>query len=568
MLIDAAEREQLLALTRAFLARFFENEITTGTDDLKTSFFWLLSFLAVPGFLLPAGMAFTWQLVAAVQGPEALRVLARGDKAFYEGFAMVACAVVSAIAWNSLLTDRRDGLILGALPVRPLIVIAARLAALGLYVALVAAAMNALSSLSFGFLLAASNTTAFALRGVLAHFVSSFAAGVCVLLSVAGGQGLVLAVLGPRRFSRISPLLQLCLVAGIVVGFLMLPVIDVSVVDALKQAGSDVRPWILAMPPVWFLGVYEWVLGTDDPVLLGFARTAVVALVAGLVATVASYPLAYRRVMVAVIEDADPGCGSGDRPARRIARRLTAWTGRAPALRAVSQFLLATLGRVERHRFVMAAAVGTAVAWGLPNWASMVSARPTTPRVDVLSLALSSMLFLVVGLRIAASLPSDYRAGWVFEVIPPSNRDARSGTERTLFALGVLPVALLFVPLYWTLWGPDVALTHMLVSLAMGVLLVEVALLRFSGMPCGRPWNPDGVNLGRWWVAYVLGFLIFTGGAPGLELMLFGHPLATGLFVSTLFISALALRSVSLRKQPVVQNDPGAFAPGDILSLN
>jgi hypothetical protein len=568
MIIRMGEREQLRALTHAFMARFFENEITTGTDDLKTSFFWPLSVLAVPGFLVPAGMALSWQLVATVEGPDALRVLARGDKAFYEGFAMVACAIVSAIAWNSLMTDRRDGIILGAMPVRPPIVVAARLAALGLYVALVAAAMNVLSSLSFGILLAANNTTAFALRGMFAHFTASCAAGVCVLLAVAGGQGLVLAALGPRRFSRVSPLLQLCLVAAIVVGFLTLPVINVSVVDTLKQAGPDARPWILATPPLWFLGVYEWVLGTDDPVLLGLARTAGVALAAGFVATVASYPVAYRRVMVAVIENADAGAGAGDRPARRLGRLLTALTGRAPTVRAVSQFLLATLGRAERHRFVIAAAIGTAVAWGLPSWTSVVPTRPRAPRADVLSLPLSSMLFLVVGLRIAASLPSDDKAGWMFEVSPPSNRAVRSAMERTMFAFGVLPVALLFVPLCWALWGPDVALTHLLVSVAMGVLLIEVALLRFAGMPCARPWNPDGVNLGRWWAAYVVGFLLFTGGVPDLELMLFGHPVASASFVGIVLMAAVGLRLFSLRKRRIARRDSSGFAPGDILSLN
>jgi hypothetical protein len=32
----ALELDQFRALTRAFLARFFENEVTAGTDDLKT----------------------------------------------------------------------------------------------------------------------------------------------------------------------------------------------------------------------------------------------------------------------------------------------------------------------------------------------------------------------------------------------------------------------------------------------------------------------------------------------------------------------------------------------------
>ena len=40
---------QCRALARAFLFRFFENEITAGSSDLRSSFFWLLSILIPPG---------------------------------------------------------------------------------------------------------------------------------------------------------------------------------------------------------------------------------------------------------------------------------------------------------------------------------------------------------------------------------------------------------------------------------------------------------------------------------------------------------------------------------------
>lgn len=564
--IHPGEREQMRALARAFLARFFENEVTAGTDDLKGSFFWLIAFLAAPGFLVPVGMSFTWAFVARIEGPEVLRVISRGDKAFYEGFTMVACAVVSAIAWNSLMTDRRDGIILGAMPVRPPIVIAARLAALALYVGLVAASMNILSSLSFGTLLSANRPMTFMVRGVLAHFIASFGAGACVFLAVAGVQGILLAALGPRRFARVSPILQLALVAAIVVGFLTLPVINVSVVDTLKGDGSEFRPWVLSTPPLWFLGVYEWALGTTDPVLLRLARTATVAVAAGAIATVVSYPLAYRRVMIAVIEDA--GSAGRDRPLRRLGRLLTIVTGRAPTLRAVSQFFLSTLGRSERHRFVCAAAIGTAVAWGLPTFVSAVSLRPAAPRVDLLSLSLSSILFLVVGLRIASALPADNRAAWLFDVSPPPRRHARAVMERTMLALGVAPVVLACAPLYWMLWGPDVAWTHSIVSLAMGVLLVELALLRSTGTPCAHPWNPDSVNLGRWWVAYVIGFLLFTGGVATAELSLFGRPTAAAVFVGEVLAAAAVLRTIAVRRRHRTERDASGFAPGDILSLN
>ena len=141
---------QVDALARAFLVRFFESEITTGTDDLKQFFFWLLAALAVPGLFIPWIMAFEWQLLARMDGAEALRIASRAEKTFYLGFTMIASGVLTAIAWSSLLPDRRDTLILGALPVQPRTVVAAKLLALAAYVGLVAVAMHAAGSIFWG----------------------------------------------------------------------------------------------------------------------------------------------------------------------------------------------------------------------------------------------------------------------------------------------------------------------------------------------------------------------------------------------------------------------------------
>ena len=160
-------RDQFGALVHSFLARFFENEITSGTDDLKNSFFWLLAFLMVPGLFMPFVRSFDWEMIARFQGTAALQVLSRGDKAFYIGFAMIASALIGAIAWSSLLMDRLDGLILGALPVRPAVVVRAKLAALGVYILLIAVGMHTLSALAFGTLLSNHGTLAFVARMTL-----------------------------------------------------------------------------------------------------------------------------------------------------------------------------------------------------------------------------------------------------------------------------------------------------------------------------------------------------------------------------------------------------------------
>jgi len=558
------EREQTRALTRAFLARFFENEITSGTDDLKTSFFWLLSFLAVPGLFMPMTMAFTWQLVAMMKGPEVLRVLTRGDKAFYLGFVMIATASITAIAWNSLLADRRDGLVLGVLPVRPLVIVAARLGALSLYVTLVGVAMNTLASLSFGLFLASGSTMAFAARGAVAHFIASVAASACVFLSVAGIQGVVLAAFGPRIFSRLAPLMQLALVGLVVAGFLMLPAIDVSVVDTLAHRGHNVRPWILSTPPLWFLGLYEVVLGTSDPLFHDLATKAVLVTAAGLLATVCSYPLAYRRVMIAVVQEGSAGVASRLRSAARV---LTLATGRASDIRAVSQFFLATVGRVERHRFIIAASVGVTIAWVMPGWMAMASSRPDAPGISLLSLSFSAMVFLIAGIAIAASMPADERSLWMFDVMPPRPAHARAALERTMVFFGVVPVLVMFLPLYAVLWGGMFAITHAMFLIVVGVFVVQLALRRQDGMPCTRPWDLQGLKLDRLWGAYLIGFIIYTTKLPDLELALYGHALGTAVFLGIVGGASVVLRFRSLRRAQL-DVDVSAFAPGDVLSLN
>ncbi len=563
MTITPHERAQVRALHRAFLVRFFENEITSGTDDLKASFIWLLSFLAVPGVFLPMSMGFVWQLIALKHGPEAVRIATRGDKAFYLGFTMIATASVATIAWTSLLADRRDGLVLGVLPVRPIVVVVARLGALASYVGLLAVGMNLLASVSFGVGLAGGSVGL--LRGVMAHLVASVGASACVFLCITGAQGVVLATLGPRVFQRMAPLMQITLVGLIVVGFLALPVIDVSVVPTLAKDGHDLRPWILSTPPLWFLGLYEVILGTSDPVLTGLATKAGYAFVAGLLATGCSYPFAYRRVMLAAVQE---GGDSRHEPLGRSAARLLASSvGRASGIRAVSQFFFATLGRVERHRFIVAASIGVVIAWVLPGSISVLSTRPDSPRVELLALPLAAMVFLVCGLRIAASIPADPGAGWLFDVTPPPRRHARAAVERTMIGFCVVPVALAFAPLYRSLWGGRVALSHTAVSIAMGVLLVEVALWRVHAVPCVQSWNPQAENLGRRWWAYLVGFLMFTVGVSTHEVGLFGDTFQITMFVAAIVVTALVVRFLSLR-QRIVVDDRSAFAPGDVLSLN
>lgn len=550
------------ALRSAFFTRFFETEITSQTDDLKGPFFWLLAALAMPGLFIPWLMVFDWHGIALFKGHIALREASQAEKAFYLGFTMIATGLLTTIVWSSVLPEKRDTLVLGALPVDPRTIVAAKLAALGAYILLVAVSMHTLGAVSFGAILSTKGPPFFAFRGIAAHFIASCAASAAVALAVAAVQGLTLAALGPRLFKRVSTLLQAVVVASLALGLALLPAVTSSVVHTIRGFGANEQRWILSLPPVWFLGLYEWLLGSSDPTIGSLAlRAATMLGLAGLT-TVVTYPLAYRRLMVSVVEAGHASRGAIGRTVLGILIRAA---GRHDETRAAADFLVTTLARVERQRFVLAVAAGATMAWGLPVLKTYL---PTAaPQPALLSLPLVAMMFLIGALRIASSLPADIRASWLFEVRGPSRPRARQALERVLFALGVLPPVVVFGLVHWRLWGAQVAFIHAVVAMALGSTLVQRLIWDCDGMPCAERWEPAHLDLGRRWPIYLAVFLVVALGLPRVELLLFDRPVAAAVFIGLLLLVAAAMRYASARHRIVPSYDEVDPVAG-VLRLN
>lgn len=543
-MIDALD--QFRALTRSFFARFFESEITAGADDMKQSFFWLLAALAMPGIFIPTLMSFEWGLVGRFKGYDVLRTMALGEKAFYLGASMISAGALTAIAWTSLLPDKRDTLILGAMPVRPSMVVTAKLAALAGFVGLIAVGTHLAGTLAWGSILGNdAPRLGLMLRGFLAHFVAASAITATTALTIAAAQGLALALLGPRLFRPASTLLQIVTVGVLALFFALLPAINVSAVHTVT-GGPRAQPWLLALPPMWFLGLYEWMLGTTNPAIVELARRAALSFGIAAAGVILSYPLAYRRLMVSVVES-----GRYQRSAITGAfhAALVGISGRHAAARAAADFFSTTIGRVERHRFVLAITLGLALAWSLPG---LRAYEPSVrPQASVLALPIAVMMFLLAGVRVASALPGDVRAAWLFEVHDLSRQHARQALERVLFALCVLPPILVSSPIFWILWGANVALTHAVVMAALGVATLQFLIWHCNGMPCGQPWTPARMGFGRRWPLHFAFFLIVVVAVPRLEVVLFERLYLTTFFVSCLVVLAVATRIASARHQIV-----------------
>ncbi len=546
----AGDRAVTGTLTRTFLRRFFDNELTGGSQDLTMSLFWLMAVIAGPLTFMSVRSIVHYRLIVVLQGPDVLRLLSRPDKVAFIVLGMMAAAMIAAFVWTSLMPERRDGLILGALPVRARSVVLGKLAALAAYVSGVAVAMHVVSSVLYGVALSDQAATwRLALLSPFAHFISAVAACVFVFLCVTSVQGLALVLTGPAAFRRMSTALQMVLVAAVIVGFANAGRV-IDGVAAFNQPDHVIAPasWLLVVPPVWFLGLEEWIVGGAEPVFTPLAAAAVVAFAGVAAITVVTYAVSYRRMMVRVVEVSEDGTRT------RLAGAVADWVARRlshrPGGRAAAQLLFTSIGRVERLRFVLAAALGILFAWLVPAIIAITSGPRTPSPSATFGLSYAGLALVVVGARIAIAMPADLRAAWMVPVIDAPVHVLRSGVWRAMYVLSVVPLAGAFAALHVWLWDAQVAASHAVVMAAVGALLVELSLWHFDGLPHCRPWRPEHANLRLWWPAYVVGFVVLTRALPALEWAAHDSLTGTAAIASTALAGAVILRILHRRPYP------------------
>jgi hypothetical protein len=379
-----------------------------------------------------------------------------------------------------------------------------------------------------------------------------------VFLCVTSAHGLALVLTGPAAFRRISTVLQMLLVAAVIVSFAHVGRV-IDGVAAFNEPGhiAAPAPWLLLTPPVWFLGLEEWILGGVDPVFTRLAATALIAFAAVAAITVLTYAAAYRRIMVRVVETPEDGGRAGfiSTATDWIARRIS----RTPARRASAQFFFISVGRVERLRFVLAAALGVIAAWLVPALVALTSHGQEPTTATTFGLSYASLALVIAGVRIAISMPADLRAAWIVPIIDAPGRVLRSGLWRALYVACVAPIVVGFVCLHAWLWDWRMAAQHAIVMTAVGALLVELSLWHFDDLPHRRPWRPEHANLRMWWPAYLTGFIILTHTLPQLEWAAHDTLAGTGTIAIAILAAAACLRLFHDRPYPTPSFDVETF---------
>ena len=548
-------------LIRLFRARFFESDALAEGSGYETNVAQVLGMVAAPGLLISVMLLPGFIALSFRGGPAALWEL-RQLRLFYVAWSFAATGFATVFEWDMLFPERRDFLILTPFPVRVREVFAAKLASLGIFLAILAAAVNLVSvaMLLIFLLLYPQSYFAGLTRVILAQVTSCGAAAAFGFLSVAAFQGILINLTGPRLFRRISPWMQTIGMSAMVLSLAMFPFYA-----ALLFIAPAHREWLWYFPPYWFTGVQELLVKSNDPLFPSLGRFGLKALGWAAALFCAAFTAGYARHYRRTLESED----TGGRPPRfqLFALLMRSAAGNSPEERAVFHFIGATLARSAKHRLFLATYVSVGISFGVVSMVTVRNGEIAISDEGIRAFPLLVTFFVISGLRAGFQFPAELASNWVFRIAESGwGRAARDAARKRVLVSGLLPTLLLFLPLEIARWGLPVALLHFVFQAFAGALLIEALFFTFDKVPFTCSYFPGKWNFALLAAAYLYGFTYYSFTLSDLEAALEQKPGGTVLCFGA---AAVALACLWRRKSA---ERPVMFEAGDpeiqMLNLN
>ncbi len=531
-------------LVEHFFAGFLDNDLISSPETgMHAALTQILGLVAAPGCFYCLLMLLKY---AAVDYPER-EIITWPDKILFISFSMILAGLLSVVEWDALFPDRRDYQVLVPLPITTRLLFATKLSSVLLLLGILWAAVNLGPAVMFPAIVGSVTKSSFDyMRFVAGHVMATFAACSFVFLFFVGLQGIMLNILSPKWFRRLSVYIQLATVLALVLLFLLLPMLLFSV--TARVHGND--PWMYAFPPFWFLGLYQELIGRGSPVFSPLAQVAVAAIAACAALSGLAYWISYRRHMKRLLESLEPGRSGPGFVARLTTVVLNRFVLTHPLERGCFQFIRLTLLRSRVHRLLMAAYAGVGIALVIGGAAVILRWAPgSRPVPSLLSVQLVLSFFVVSGMRFAFTVPAELNANWLFQAAEPSETArCRAGVRRAMLALAICPVLLGLLPAHALLWGWRIAGAHLVFGLVLSVLLVELLLLNFDKIPFTCTYLPGKANVKGFWPVYLAAYWMYAHYMAKVEYRLLDRPAGFALFLSAIAAVTVLLRWLRRRQ--------------------
>ena len=515
---------QFSILTRHFFDRFFQNDIVDFEDQMKEKVIGGLAFLAILGVQVANAILFKYPFLEE-EGPSWV------DKCFFLWVFMLLLGFLTVVEWDVIFPDRRDYLNIIPLPVRVRTFFLAKSASFFLLIGLYSLAVHVPASFSFGYFLSRfhSSSPLGILRYMAAHVVAGSAANVFLFFLCVFIQGLLMSLFSYGLYKKLSLLIRFVLLTAI--AFLLIVSLTESVtipgsfadLAAMKDAKD---PTLLFFPPLWFTGLYEYLLGSRDPFFATLIRLALVSVLASVLAFFAAAAVSYSRHLKRSLE-VRRGRHDLGRLKSLLSRGFNFVFLRNPTQRAVFHFFGQTLARstIHKMRLFNYLSVSSALALIMLSTTQLLRSHMSVSNRTLLAIPLVLSFFLLLGIRTLANVPANLEANWVFQLTERTpRRHYYAGVRKVVLFEVLFPLFVLVYAFHYFLWGWKPALQHALFGLAASVVLLEAFFLHFPKIPFTCTYVPGKAKVHVYWLPYVIGFYLYVSLLSTLERFLFASP--------------------------------------------
>src|SRR6266481_2846056 len=245
-------------LRRHFFLRFFDSDLVSTPGQWQVVAGGVLAVLLSLSLILTQAYYHKYLELNNLRTPEPLRLATLADVLFLVTLAMFLIALFTTLQWPSLFPGLRDYLALGAMPVRLRDVFVAKFSALVAVASLFVVAITSPLSVMLPMVMAGRHCDD-ALRHIPAIFIASTLAAVFVFFALVATQGVLLNVTPIRHFTRVSLTVQGAILTTLLCG---LPL--AFSIPGLQTSMNQRPDWIVWVPPAWFLGLHQVLVGNGE----------------------------------------------------------------------------------------------------------------------------------------------------------------------------------------------------------------------------------------------------------------------------------------------------------------
>ena len=518
-------------LLRHFLLRFFDSDLITSPGQVTPAVIGGITVF-LPWFpVMIAPLKHKYAYISSLDSPGAYLRAVRADELWLITLMMSTIGLLTAIKWQSVFPSLRDYRALAALPLRSYQIFQTKFTALLIAATAAILVLNLLPSSLFPMVSGGrwALNSSFVVRAAV-HAIACVAGCYFFFFALVALQGVLLLLLTPRIFGKVSGAIQ----AVVVPAMLVLVVLSFSIQPKITATVLDPR-FAVWLPPVWFLGLYQRMLGDPDPGMHALADRALWALLISVLFSLLTYAVCYHRHRTMLVE----GVASAPKKKRRNLPILE-WLFPNPRQQAVIAFTLKTLAGSSQHRMILTAYAGFGLAVllsGIVGLGAVVGQAKLHAAIFVYAHVVM-LAFLLVGLRHLFSIPTELRANWIFQLCEAgSHQEWLDAIDRLVLLAGAIAMLLIPFPLEYKLLGPR-AIAEVALFAATAFVCYEAIFRSWEKLPFTCSHLPGKTPM--WLVALRLYAFLWLVPVPNFILLAcLYHP--TAFFIVFLALVALGV---------------------------